>query len=92
MLVPPYLSILSGLTDICFITNTRTEECGLLLLSFNSCFIFLVAYFIRILNFFINRFEKASFLGQYDISTKNTFFEISNNLGGIIKPSILLDF
>ena len=40
----------------------------------------------------MNHFDEASFLGQHDISTKTTFFGISNEQGGIIKSSISIDF
>ena len=43
-------------------------------------------------NFLMNRFEEASFLGQYGIYTKTILFAISNKLGDIIKSPTSLNF
>ena len=84
----------NSLINICFITNTRFFiNYTWRVWNFTFKFTFFENHFIDISyklsvsssNFLIHRFEEASFLGQYGISTKTTFFVISNKLGGIIK-------
>ena len=48
--------------------------------------------FVSSSSFLISHFDEASFLGQYGIFTKTTFFWISNKLWGIMKSTISLDF